>query len=362
MAFKRKTRWLWQVLILSLGLNMLFLLLFYSAIFRKDIYKLHLFSGPLIAKSSRKVYLSEDFLNEISQASLDDLISLFKDERYMYGRPIKLWALSVAIASHHIDITPVLSKPLTYTELKGSSVRWLLPNIDLKDFPVILDYLRCHKYPYTSKGLFLLIEKMVQEGWVDEDCLYHFCSTPEFLYLRTLLVGADVQASSVASLARMVIRCGSERFFHFCNEESRTSMISATQRQKVLKSYLDCEESLAALLLLVHDSDVVLHEFCDEDLEKVIRLMPQESPYSQNFFSRLQHSPRRELACMSTQRVEAPRVQEDQDEEYVVQDGDSLWLIAKRFGIPMDKIIQKNGLNHHRLFPGKVLKLPAKQS
>ncbi|WP_100934542.1 LysM peptidoglycan-binding domain-containing protein [Candidatus Chlamydia corallus] len=362
MAFKRKTRWLWQVLILSLGLNMLFLLLFYSAIFRKDIYKLHLFSGPLIAKSSRKVYLSEDFLNKLSQAPLDDLFSLLKDECYVYGRPIRLWALSIAISSHHIDITPVLSKPLTYTELQGSGVRWLLPNIDNKEFPGIIDYLYRHKYPYTSRGLFLMIEKTVQEGWVDEDCLYHFCLTPEFLYLRTLLVGAEIRASSVASLARMVIRCGAERFFEFCNEESRTTIISPTQRQKVLKSYLACEESLAALLLLVHDSDLVLHEFSDEDLQKVVRLMPKESPYSQNFLSRLQNSPRREQACQATPTVDIRSVSEDQDEEYVIQDGDSLWLIARRFGIPVEKIIQKNGLTHNRLFPGKVLKLPPKSS
>lgn len=341
---------------------MLFLLLFYSAIFRKDIYKLHLFSGPLIAKSSCKVDLSEDFLKDMSNASLEELFSLLKDETYLYGRPLKLWALSMLMIAHHIDITPVLSKPLTYTTLTGPSVQWLLPNIDNKEFSVIIEYLQSRKYPYTSKGLFLILEKTVEEGWVDEDCLYHFCLTPEFLYLRTLLAGAEIRASSIASLARMVIRCGAELFFALCSEENRNTIISDAQRQKILKSYLDCEESLAALLLLVHDSDAVLHEFCDEDLQKVIRLLPENSPYSHDFLSKLSCSPRREQLSKSDLIRDAVIVQENQDREYIIQEGDSLWLIARKFGIPMEKIIQRNRLTHDRLLPGKVLKLPPKSS
>lgn len=59
-ARKQVTR-LRQVLVLSLGLNVLFLLLFYSVIFRKDIYKLCLFSGPLIAKNRYKAQIPENF-------------------------------------------------------------------------------------------------------------------------------------------------------------------------------------------------------------------------------------------------------------------------------------------------------------
>ncbi|ANH78393.1 LysM peptidoglycan-binding domain-containing protein [Candidatus Chlamydia sanziniae] len=360
MALKRKTKWLWQVLILSMGLNVLFLFLFYSAIFQKDIYKLRLFSGPLIAKSSQGIHIPEDFLETLSQASLNELLLSLKDESFVYGRPVKFWALSVAITVHHVDITPVLPHPLTFTELKSPSRIWFLPNIDNREFPAICHYLSTHRYPYTSQGLFLRISRSLAEGQVDEDCLYSFCLTPEFLYFRTLLAGAELEVASVASLARMVIEEGAELFFSLCNEEARHSAISDRQRQKVLRAYLDREVALAALLLLVHDSDAVLHEFCNEDVQKILHLLPSGSPYRERFLARLVNSPRKE--CSRPVYPEKKELEEVLEQEYVIQEGDSLWLIAQRFHISVEKLKEKNQLKNDRLLPGRVLRLPPKSS
>ncbi|SGA34002.1 lysM domain-containing protein [Chlamydia abortus] len=49
-------------------------------------------------------------------------------------------------------------------------------------------------------------------------------------------------------------------------------------------------------------------------------------------------------------------------EDYVVKEGDSLWLIARRFGVTIEDIMRVNHLSHHRLLPGKHLKLPPKSS
>ncbi|EPP32719.1 lysM motif repeat domain protein, partial [Chlamydia psittaci 84-8471/1] len=100
----RKTiRWLKQALVLSAVLNIVFLLLFYSTVFRKDIYKLRLFSGPLVAKNCRVQKIPEDFLERLSEASLEELYRLLDEDHLLYGRPLKLWALSVAIHTYHVD-------------------------------------------------------------------------------------------------------------------------------------------------------------------------------------------------------------------------------------------------------------------
>ncbi|QXE27416.1 LysM peptidoglycan-binding domain-containing protein [Chlamydia buteonis] len=359
---RRKTiRWLKQALVLSAVLNIVFLLLFYSTIFRKDIYKLRLFSGPLVAKNCRVQKIPEDFLERLSEASLEELYRLLDEDHLLYGRPLKLWALSVAIHTYDVDVEGALSHPLTFTQLRSKGKTWLLPNIDEKEYGLVRRYLSLERYPFTTRGLFIAISKNLEQGIVDEDCLYHFCHTPEFLYLRTLLCGAEERVSSVASLARMVIRNGEEIFFSLCNENNRATAISPQQRQKVLFTYTSLGEPLAALLLLVYDEDWVLHKFTDEDLKTFVHLLPKESPYTQDFINRIVETPRSFI-------VEAKKAEECLTEEktvyedYVIKEGDSLWLIARRFGVTIEEIMRVNHLSHHRLLPGKHLKLPPKSS
>ncbi|HPA16736.1 MAG TPA: LysM peptidoglycan-binding domain-containing protein [Verrucomicrobiae bacterium] len=47
--------------------------------------------------------------------------------------------------------------------------------------------------------------------------------------------------------------------------------------------------------------------------------------------------------------------------DYTVKSGDSLWKIGKRFGVPVDVILQVNGMKSDRLSIGQVLKIPPKQ-
>jgi len=44
---------------------------------------------------------------------------------------------------------------------------------------------------------------------------------------------------------------------------------------------------------------------------------------------------------------------------YTVKEGDSLWSISQIFGVPVDRIAQKNAiLNETRIFPGQILLIP----
>ncbi len=295
MKNKTTIRWLKQALVLSSIVNILLLLLIYSTVFRKDIYKLQVFPGHLIAKSARIGKIPEDILERLEAASLADLIILLREERLVFGHPLKLWALSMGIQKYSLDITPMLTHPLTFIKLKSPEQTWLLPDINDQEFSRINQYLHTERFPFSSKGFFRIMARDWEAGIVNEDILYRFCHIPEFLYVRSLLFGAEIEAASVASLARMVIQGGEDLFFSLCCLENLQTAISDQQRRVFLKAYVDRQEPLAALLLLVHDADWVLHEFSDTDLKYFVQLLPKEVSYTKQFLDQVGHSCRQEI-------------------------------------------------------------------
>lgn len=46
---------------------------------------------------------------------------------------------------------------------------------------------------------------------------------------------------------------------------------------------------------------------------------------------------------------------------YLVDRGDSLWIIAKKHGITVDEVRQQNGLESNKIFPGQILEVPSGQ-
>ncbi|MGB9802898.1 LysM peptidoglycan-binding domain-containing protein, partial [Desulfofundulus sp.] len=49
------------------------------------------------------------------------------------------------------------------------------------------------------------------------------------------------------------------------------------------------------------------------------------------------------------------------EDGYVVQPGDTLWQIARRFGIPLSSLIELNGLaNPDEIYPGQVIVIPGR--
>ncbi|WP_291893177.1 hypothetical protein [Chlamydia sp.] len=290
MQSKKTIKWLKQALVLSSFVNVLLLLLIYSTVFRKDMYKLHVFPGNLIAKSSRIGKIPEDILDRLEKASLLDLLALLNEEQLVFGHPLKLWALGLGIQKYCIDITPMLTRPLTFIKLKSPEHIWLLPDIDDQEFSRIHRYLHTERFPFSSQGFFRILVRDWENGVINEDILYRFCHLPEFLYVRSLLFGAEMKASSVASLARMVIQGGEELFFSLCRLENRKTAISDCQRRVFLKAYVDRQEPLAALLLLVHDADWVLHEFSDSELKRFVQLLPKEAHDAEKFLVRVENS------------------------------------------------------------------------
>jgi len=60
----------------------------------------------------------------------------------------------------------------------------------------------------------------------------------------------------------------------------------------------------------------------------------------------------------STKQVTIKAIPPKREKTYVVQEGDSLWKIARKYKIDIDLIKKRNGLKSDALKPGTTLKLP----
>lgn len=370
MNLEKKFRWLKQVCMLSLLLNLVFVCLFYIVAFSKGVYRCKSSSLPLVAKRQPIKMFSEDFLAFLSNLSFTETMALLDEDQLFYGYPLKLWALGRAIHVYHVDISPALPHTLKFIELNDKERVWQLPKLSDSEYQAVRKFLSVEKFPFSSLGLFLLLTHGYEQGFIDEGCFYAFCNTPEFLYLRILLAGADSTVASIELLVQMVIRGGHGLFFSLCNEETRVNNISDMHRRELLLQYLKKEESLAAQMLLVHDSEWILHELDDQTFKYFLSKLPLQSEEAQHFIARIAHSPR---ACLLgdrssetheilIQNEEKSAERKEQYLEYCVEKGDSLWLLARRFHVSIQEIKELNQLSHDGLRLGQKLKIPERDS
>jgi len=62
-------------------------------------------------------------------------------------------------------------------------------------------------------------------------------------------------------------------------------------------------------------------------------------------------------AASASQSVAAETEAVEATKTYQVQNGDSLYQIARKFGVSVDSLKRKNGLRDNRIFPGQSLQL-----
>jgi LysM repeat protein len=63
-----------------------------------------------------------------------------------------------------------------------------------------------------------------------------------------------------------------------------------------------------------------------------------------------------------TATSEATAAEAQQTAEYEVNRGDSLWLIARRFGTDVEQLKELNGISGNRILPGQTLRVPGERA
>lgn len=400
----KQTRRLMQALFLSGGLNIIFLtLLGYGFISEKPI-------APLIEqkpalKQSLEASLAIEWSNSeairtFKSLSYEKLIAKLNDSSLVEnGYALRDLALATLAGFYHFDISralkgtrqPLQKRLITYGKTRDGKPAQLIVYPGLTDlhFKAIMDFARTERWPQTSQGLYFILHKKADPDPSLADAFY---LTAEFTAVETLFKRSDAAVEKKELLN--VIREGSWKVLScFAEQQKMAQDLSAANRQRFLLEYIKMKSKSAAYLILKTDGAFALKKLDDDTILAMLNLLDAPSPEAEKFALELLTSPRSdavwrlaggrlyeyagepkpEKSLHHTALVRfVPQASDflpandpksvipplPMERTYIVQDGDNLWKIARRFRVDVDTIRVHNKIEGDFLHPGNILKIP----
>lgn len=313
-------------------------------------------------------------------------------------------ALSALTASHSFNLEKALSAaPIQKRAvlLSPDQTVELYPGLTDEHFEAIIRYAYQEKWPLTSKGLFLLLQKWPKNGR-DPSLAEAFFSTPEFYALQALFQKTDAPQDP-ESLLNLSLEASWDVIECFAKEQAKMLDLSIEKRRSILLTYLGLRSPTAAALLLKSDYLFAKTRLVDAAVLLLLDLLGEKSIDAERFCLDLLHSPRTEAVWIaaaeklyafaqerppvpidlqtalarfaslpsSKEAVPAAKTASPADRsqkwtsqaspsyrEHTVQDGETLWKIGRQYKVKVDDLIKTNDLDPDRLFPGMVLRIP----
>lgn len=380
----KKSRWLLQTLILSVILNCALVALFFYFMVRDNPQQFSF--RPLNETVEEFPPVDKTFISKMQSMPFERLVALLLEKRVVLaGWRMQDLALSALVCFHHVDIHRALNqKTLSKRKWLFDKVSFdLFPGLNENDFQKIKNFIESEKWPFTIQGLVKLIEgKDLKE--CDRELLTFFCHTPEMVALQTLFAraGRPVQRGVVL---KMVQEGGAERLSNYYLEQEKGADFSAKRRQSLLLDYMKGGSKTAACLLLLTDPIFAEHGLSDEQISQLLVLLADKASEVRTFLQKIAHSPRSEkvrsqaVQLLSNQsseqeiagrfvprpgagqlrpvfREEPPR--SPAPSMHVVQPGESLWQLAKKYQVSIEELMAVNHLQSTVIRSGKTLKIP----
>jgi LysM repeat protein len=320
--------------------------------------------------------------------------------------------LSRALKPHDLPLRKHVIKFMT--ESGKANFLTVYPDLNFRERQAIIQFAGTEKWPLTAQGLFLILKKEAKNRRIDPSLLETFALTPEFWSIELLLTRAD---SSITreKIAYLLSEGNWEMLKGLADQQSQVNDLSDARRRQILLDYIHAHSKEAAELLLKLDGNFALQKLDDVEILLILHLVTHKSYESERFAKELLTSPRSVKIWQKAagrlyeyageaipedwdyQRVIArfiyttpqqqkkvfpvapllakapikkssvpltvPGIKEPQPKTlpirlYTVQPGDTLWKIARKFNVSMDKVKELNQLPSDKLKPGMVLKIP----
>lgn len=339
--------------------------------------------NPLIGSSNAHV------IHELSQLSFRELCACLTNKDLLEEGYMKRdLALAVLGTYRHIDVEKALAGSLHQRRIlslgQGQTIE-LYPGLSDEQFKAIVQFVYLEKWPLTPEGLF----KMVQNTKEPRDASLEaaFSMTPQFYALQLLFQKTEAPQEP-STLIRLASQGSWELLDVLAKEQMQMLDLSVDKRRRLLLGYLSLKSAAAADLLLETDASFVLKKLDDQGIVDMLDLLTLDA--LEPFCKALLESPRsdavwerslkrlyarlgeplpepfnlREAALRFTSKTPAPPVEEAPAVElpcwafYTVQDGDTLWKIARLHQIKVDELVKVNELEKDRLYPGMTLRIP----
>lgn len=357
-------------------------------------------------------------LNQMSQWDYARLtVELSNQEIVEDGYSRAALALAMLVANFDFDVQRSLGEKAlqkrTLKDAKGGVGYELIAGLDGSDFEQIQLFARQEKWPITAQGLHRLIKQGSSLGGSFPHCSEGhlladaFMASDAFASLERLFP-KDIPKSELMTIARCL------EWDQLARTMSATSSppierYRALQRRQLLMSAVDQGCKTAAYLLILCDYDFSLRHTTDEDLAQLLCLLDTYTAEAMNIALSVLKSPRenaiRELAAkkaggflniplptkedqwrllarallgkpsdsscelspevlqarpdikkMTTEHIHFNQTGES-ERTHVVQRGDTLWKLSKRYGLTVQQLMALNALQRDLLRIGQILQI-----
>ncbi|MCH9609661.1 MAG: hypothetical protein S4CHLAM45_00500 [Chlamydiales bacterium] len=334
------SRWLKQTLILSLGLNVVFVALLFHLAYRDSSSRLNFAYRP-----GRPETLEIALPQEFASASFETLIENLKDPK------CRKHALSALVKGHDFDVERALGSPPQ-------------KRLSDEDYKAICRFAKEEQYPFTARGLY---KRLPETGKI-------FCFTPEFIQLQTLFARTQLPIENEI-LITLVSEGEFETLATYFRKQQEGANYEEGRRRQLLLDYIHDGSRTAAYLLLLTDYDFALATLPDEETVDLLQLLNVKTAEALRYCKALLDSSRSPLCKEKASEIAGrfyrrpgegvlrPQWRERHpkalpNDTHVIQPGESLWTISRKYRVSIEDLMKVNNLHSTTLQPGRLLKIP----
>lgn len=291
------------------------------------------------------------------------------------------------------------------------------PALSDASFNSIILFASNEQWPQTAKGLFHILKQKKEPS--DSSLLDAFYLTPTFAAIEPIFRRLEIPIEK-KEIVSILLEGDWQMLFNFAKQQRLYGDISDARRQHILLEYIAKGSPSAAVLLLKTDAPFATKKLDDQHVLRILALLTEKTEESEKFALALLTSPRSDavwkmaatrlygfagedlpsnlqyqlalsrfaqtttnakpisiekapvavvkVANKSTLEKPVERPEEtvktaakknQPDRLYIVQEGDTLWKVSRKFNIDVALLRRYNKLTSDILKPNSALRVPA---
>ena len=371
-----------QALFFSLTLNAFLLLFIFYFSFKKPIALTYDF--PKSKKVSAHFISNVEEIEKLKALPTKKLIQALNDTT-LFEQGYRRRDLSLSLlASKHFDIERALQKrpSMRHLRLSEGETLTLFPGLTDSDFEKISTFISEEKWPLTTQGLFLALKQNKKK---DDSLIDAFTQSAEFNLVERLFLNTSPSLGKKILLP-LIVESPFEVLESFVQKQKKELDLSPRARRGFLIDCMKGGSKLSALVLLRTDSRFVLEELDNDTLILLLTKLPYHHDLSRAFAKKLLTSLRsdrvlkvarlflrkgeKEEEAVAVRPGPRPSVGElrpvfrenpiaaPAPSVHVVQKGETLNTIARRYHVSLEALYQYNHLQTQEIRERQTLKIP----
>jgi LysM repeat protein len=377
---ERKILW---ALFVSIALNVI-ACAFYVYEWQIGLFQGDLFPFMRLAKDEPEVLTFEkeapqikDELLLLRQTPKQELFSLLRDTGELSdGYRKRDCALALLYSVHYLDLGRAFgdrSLQKRGLRLSEKETITLVAGLEDPDYEKLLLFIDQEKWPYTPEGLFRLLQN--EAAVRDPSLMLALMRTDEGLAAKTLLM-RNTKISQELAL-ELILATSWQEVVKLSKLKLANDELLKKAKRAYIKQLFAKKPELACEALVLADPLYASYICTDDQLFYALLRFKEKPEVVKELASLILQRPRSDrvwqqaklvLSSFPKQAIKKPQIEKKQiakkqvvkkkDLFHVVQKGESLWSIAKKYHISVELLQKTNKLSSDSLKPGTKLLIP----